>query len=164
MWRNTPYREQKRGVIVRAVKDTVWTMLSLRTVCHADSLLWFTQNSSVYTQMLGFSVLYWLKLVIVMIFILYKLYILKHNSKPTHYKKKKKLYAFLQKMLQKTSLSMIYKLFSSWDQKCTHKVRDFWFQRLVPIGFTRNTHYTETSMSDLKLPFKMGKFKKLEQI
>jgi len=58
MWRNTPYREQKRGVIVRAVKDTVWTMLSLRTVCHADSLLWFTQNSSVYTQMLGFSVLY----------------------------------------------------------------------------------------------------------
>lgn len=62
LWRNTQYREQKRGVIVGAVKDTVWTMLSLRTVtlilCSGShSTCSFSQNSSLYTKMLGFSVL-----------------------------------------------------------------------------------------------------------
>lgn len=93
LWRNKQYREQKRGVIVGAVKDTVWTMLSLRTVCHADSLLWFTQYMLFHTEFIlihknvGFQCFMLIKTDDYNDFMLYKLYILWPNSKPTHHKR-----------------------------------------------------------------------------
>ncbi len=68
-----------------------------------------------HTHMLGFHVLWGLS-IDVMVFILYKLYILSPYTapipKPNHHRRHSAILHF-----QKTSLSLIYKLVSSWGPK-----------------------------------------------
>ncbi len=72
-------------------------------------------HTRTHTHMLGFHVLWGLS-IDVMVFILYKLYILSPYTapipKPTHHRRHSAILHF-----QKTSLSLIYKLVSSWGPK-----------------------------------------------
>ncbi len=72
-------------------------------------------HTHTHTHMLGFHVLWGLS-IDVMVFILYKLYILSPYTapipKPNHHRRHSAILHF-----QKTSLSLIYKLVSSWGPK-----------------------------------------------
>ncbi len=72
-------------------------------------------HTHAHTHMLGFHVLWGLS-IDVMVFILYKLYILSPYTapipKPNHHRRHSAILHF-----QKTSLSLIYKLVSSWGPK-----------------------------------------------
>jgi len=109
-------------------------------VCHNNLCSCFfshvPQHTQTHTHTLCFHVLKGLSIDI-MLFILYKLYILSpytnRTPKPTRHRK---LSAFLR--FQKTSLSMIYKLFSSWGpNKFNHKDNDF---RYCHLCGDMNTH------------------------
>ncbi len=76
---------------------------------------WVHTHTHTHTHMLGFHVLWGLS-IDVMVFILYKLYILSPYTapipKPNHHRRHSAILHF-----QKTSLSLIYKLVSSWGPK-----------------------------------------------
>ncbi len=83
--------------------------LHARTHAHTHT------HTHTHTHMLGFHVLWGLS-IDVMVFILYKLYILSPYTapipKPNHHRRHSAILHF-----QKTSLSLIYKLVSSWGPK-----------------------------------------------
>ncbi len=98
-----------------------------------------------HTHMLGFHVLWGLS-IDVMVFILYKLYILSPYTapipKPNHHRRHSAILHF-----QKTSLSLIYKLVSSWGPKnVPTRTRILDIAILVGtfcphnVGFTWTTH------------------------
>ncbi len=81
-------------------------------------------HTHTHTHMLGFHVLWGLS-IDVMVFILYKLYILSPYTapipKPNHHRRHSAILHF-----QKTSLSLIYKLVSSWGPKMSPHGQGFW--------------------------------------
>ncbi len=83
-----------------------------------------TPHTHTHTHMLGFHVLWGLS-IDVMVFILYKLYILSPYTapipKPNHHRRHSAILHF-----QKTSLSLIYKAgFLMGTKKCPHTDKDF---------------------------------------
>ncbi len=106
---------------------------------------YFYTHTHTHTHMLGFHVLWGLS-IDVMVFILYKLYILSPYTapipKPNHHRRHSAILHF-----QKTSLSLIYKLVSSWGPKnVPTRTRILDIAILVGtfcphnVGFTWTTH------------------------
>ncbi len=110
------------------------------THTHSHSLT----HTHTHTHMLGFHVLWGLS-IDVMVFILYKLYILSPYTapipKPNHHRRHSAILHF-----QKTSLSLIYKLVSSWGPKidiCPHNVGYTWTTH-TPHKHTHTHTHTHT--------------------
>ncbi len=91
-----------------------WRQRGDLTISGHGSFLSLTHTLT-HTHMLGFHLLWGLS-IDVMVFILYKLYILSPYTaplpKPNHHRRHSAILHF-----QKTSLSLIYKLVSSWGPK-----------------------------------------------
>ncbi len=97
------------------LNETVSHVSPLREHTHAHTRTHTRTHTHTHTHMLGFHVLWGLS-IDVMVFILYKLYILSPYTapipKPNHHRRHSAILHF-----QKTSLSLIYKLVSSWGPK-----------------------------------------------
>ncbi len=118
-------------------------------------------HTHTHTHMLGFHVLWGLS-IDVMVFILYKLYILSPYTapipKPNHHRRHSAILHF-----QKTSISLIYKLVSSWGPKnVPTRTRILDIAILVGtfcphnVGFTWTTHthtHTHTHKQAHKLSY-----------
>ncbi len=116
-------------------------------------------HTHTHTHMLGFHVLWGLS-IDVMVFILYKLYILSPYTapipKPNHHRRHSAILHF-----QKTSLSLIYKLVSSWGPKnIPTRTRILDIAILVGtfcphnVGFTWTTHTQTHTHTHTKCPLK----------
>ncbi len=102
----------------------IHTYTHTHSLSHTHTHTHTQTHTHAHTHMLGFHVLWGLS-IDVMVFILYKLYILSPYTapipKPNHHRRHSAILHF-----QKTSLSLIYKLVSSWDQKMSPHGQGFW--------------------------------------